>query len=300
MSIVVVGSVAFDSVKTPYGEVRGALGGSANYFSIAASYFSSVRMVGVVGEDFPQDHLDFLRSKDICTRGIYKAIGKTFSWEGKYEADLANATTLATYLNVFESFKPDLPEDYRGSNYVFLANIDPDLQRQVLKQVEKPKVIACDTMNFWIEGKNDSLKLTLEKVDILFVNEAEIRSLTKEYNLLRAVKEICKMGPSIVVVKRGEHGALLYCDQHIFAIPAYPLETVKDPTGAGDSFAGGFMGYLAKSDDPFNHVVLRKAMMYGTVMAAFNVEDFSFKQLKNLEWPLIEKRYQDFLRMISL
>ena len=299
MSIVVVGTTAFDSVRTPYGAAEKVLGGSANYFSMAASFFTPIKMVSVIGEDFPENHLEYLASRNVCTKGIAKLLGKTFHWKGQYERDLSEAETLETHLNVLEQFKPALPNEYRKCEYVFLANIDPDLQQQVLEQMESPKVVACDTMNFWISLKKDALIQTLKRIDIFLLNEAEARQLSGESNLIRAAKKIHAHGPRIIIIKRGEHGALLYNEGRIFVLSAFPLETVQDPTGAGDTFAGGFMGYLAKSQNELDDTTLRKAIVYGTVMASFNVEDFSFNRLKTLDWGLIEQRYRSLLNALS-
>jgi len=239
MSLLVVGSVAFDSVKTPFGKADDVLGGSATYFSTAASYFTDVSVVAVVGSDFPEKHLTFLKSRKIDIEGIEQTEGKTFRWKGEYGYDLNEARTLDTQLNVFQSFKPKLPESYKNKNVVFLANIDPDLQREVLEQVEKPSLVACDTMNFWIEGKKDSLLKTLKMVDILLINDGEARELSGEPNLVKAASIIHSMGPKTLIIKQGEYGALMFKDGKIFSAPAYPLESVFDPTGAGDSFAGG-------------------------------------------------------------
>ncbi len=300
MSIVVVGTTAFDSVRTPYGAAEKVLGGSANYFSMAASFFTPVKMVSVIGEDFPKDHLEYLNNRNVCTKGIAKLSGRTFHWKGQYERDLSEAETLETHLNVLEQFKPALPQEYRKCEYVFLANIDPELQQQVLAQIESPKVVACDTMNFWISLKKEALIETLKSIDIFLLNEAEARQLSGESNLIRAAKKIhTRGGPRIIIIKRGEHGALLYNEGRIFVLSAFPLETVQDPTGAGDTFAGGFMGYLAKSQNELDDTTLRKAIVYGTVMASFNVEDFSFNRLKTLDWGLIEQRYRSLLNALS-
>ena len=300
MSIVVVGSVAFDSVKTPYGQVEKALGGSANHFSMSARFFSDVKMVGVIGEDFPDEHLSYLTDQKVCTRGIQKIPGKTFYWKGAYQDDLSEAQTLSTHLNVLAEFNPVLPKDYTQVDALFLANFDPDLQLKVLNQVKNPKIIACDTMNFWIEGKLEALKKVLQRVDLLTINEGEARLLSGEKNLIRAVKKIERMGPHIIIVKRGEYGAMLYNQGRFYVVPAYPLDTLKDPTGAGDSFAGGFMGYLDKSGDPTNEQNLRQAMLYGTVMASYNIQDFSFNRLKEISWNDIDRRYSDLQKVITL
>ncbi len=296
MSILVVGSVALDSVETPFGRVEDALGGSGTYFSIAASYFSPIKLVAVIGEDFPEKHIKMLKKHCIDLEGLKKVHGKTFRWKGKYAYDLNKAETLDTQLNVFAHFKPEIPEGYRNCEYVFLGNIDPELQLEVLKQVKKPLIVACDTMNFWIERKKKELKKTLKFVDILMINEAEVRQLANETNLIKATRAIMSWGPRALVVKRGEYGALFFSKNHIFSAPAYPLETVYDPTGAGDSFAGGFMGYLAdcKSTHTMN---LRRAIIFGSVMASFNVEDFSLNRLSKLNWKVIKNRFQQFKKL---
>ena len=291
MSILVVGSVAFDSIKTPFGEVDEALGGSACYFSTSASFFTDVNLVAVVGDDFPQEHLDFLASRNVDLSGLQKARGETFRWAGRYDYDLNEAHTLATHLNVFESFSPELPEHYRSAEFVFLANIDPELQLKVLEQVENPRLIACDTMNFWIQGKREELIKTLEKVDILIINEAEVRQLADEPNLLKAAQTVRGFGPQTLVVKRGEYGVLMFAEGSIFSAPAYPLEEVFDPTGAGDTFAGGFVGYLAATRN-LEERNLRKAIVYGTVMASFTVEKFSLDRLREIDHQEIADRYK--------
>lgn len=293
MKLLVVGSVALDSVKTPFGEAEEVLGGSATYFSTSASYFTDVSLVAVVGEDFPDKHLDFLKMKRIDTRGLERKTGRTFRWTGSYGYDLNEASTLKTELNVFESFRPSIPEGYRAAEVVFLANIDPDLQRDVLGQVERPALVAADTMNFWIDGKRDSLIETLGQVDVLLLNDAEARQLTDEPNLVKAARKISSYGPKTVVVKRGEYGVLMFNGGSTFAAPAYPLEDVFDPTGAGDTFAGGFMGYLANTLD-FSEPVMRRAIVMGSVMASFAVEDFSLNRIRNLDYGEIETRYREF------
>lgn len=296
MSLLVVGSVAFDAVKTPFGEVDEALGGSATYFSTASSYFTDVAVVAVVGSDFPEKHLTSLKSHGIDIEGIERKEGKTFRWKGEYGYELNEAKTLDTQLNVFESFKPNLPESYRNRKVVFLANIDPDLQRDVLSQVKEPALVACDTMNFWISGKKDSLIKTLKSVNILLINDGEARQLANEPNLVKAAGIIMKMGPTTLVIKRGEYGALMFTGKEIFAAPAYPLEAVFDPTGAGDSFAGGFMGYLTNTMN-FEPANIRKAIIFGSVMASFNVESFSLDRLKTLDYKEIEARFREFKRL---
>ena len=293
MSLLVVGSVAFDSVKTPFGEVDEVLGGSATYFSTAASYFTDVAVVAVVGDDFPDKHLKFLKSRNIDIEGIEKREGKTFRWKGEYGYELNEAQTLDTQLNVFQSFKPNLPESYKEKKIVFLANIDPDLQRDVLEQVNNPSLIACDTMNFWIEGKRESLLKTLSLVDILLINDGEARELSNEPNLVKAARKIHSYGPKTLIIKRGEYGALMFKDNKIFSAPAYPLETIFDPTGAGDSFAGGFMGYLANTMN-FDESNIRRAIIFGSVMASFNVESFSLDRLRSLDYEEVKNRFTEF------
>lgn len=296
MNILVVGSVAFDSVETPFGKADNVLGGSATYFSTAASYFSDVKLVAVVGEDFPDEHIDFLKSKGVDVGGLKRAAGKTFRWQGRYDYDLNEAHTLATHLNVFEKFKPEIPSDHRKSPYVFLANIDPEIQWDALLQVEKPKFVACDTMNFWIEGKPDALKKLLSKVDLFVLNEGEAREFAKEPNLVKAAKRILSYGPKTLIIKRGEYGALMFNGSSVFSAPAYPLESIFDPTGAGDSFAGGLMGYLANTDNTTESNI-RQAIIFGSVMASFNVEDFSLNRMKTLTSKEIHERYKEFKRL---
>ena len=293
MGLLVVGSVAFDSVKTPFGQAEDVLGGSATYFSVAASFFTEISLVAVVGDDFHEEHVKFLKSRKIDLAGMERAPGKTFRWKGEYGFQLNEAKTLDTQLNVFQKFWPKIPESYKNSEIVFLANIDPDLQREVLQQVRKPKLIACDTMNFWIEGKRGSLIETLKLADILIINDGEARELSREPNLVKAARVIRAMGPKTLIIKRGEYGSLLFSKDSIFHAPAYPLESVFDPTGAGDSFAGGFMGYLAKTGK-FDDVNVRKAIIFGSALASFNVEDFSLNRFRTLKVSQIEKRYREF------
>ncbi|MBI5189731.1 MAG: sugar kinase [Nitrospirae bacterium] len=296
MSLLVVGSVAFDSVKTPFGVAEDVLGGSATYFSTAASYFTDVKLVAVVGDDFPEKHVSFLKSRKVDVEGLQRTAGKTFRWKGEYGYDLNEAKTLETHLNVFEGFKPEVPESYKKPDVLFLANIDPVLQREVLHQVERPKLVACDTMNFWIGGKRAELVRTLAEVDILLINEGEARELAGEPNLVKAAKAIQGMGPSTLVIKRGEYGALLFGTDYVFSAPAYPLESVFDPTGAGDSFAGGFVGYLDNMHN-FDEKSLKQAIIFGSVMASFNVEDFSLNRMKSLDYKEIESRYREFRKL---
>lgn len=296
MSILVVGSVAFDSVETPFGCVENVLGGSATYFSTSASFFTDVNLVAVVGEDFPQEHIDFLRARNIDLRGLSRESGKTFHWKGKYGYDLNEAQTLETHLNVFERFRPCIPEEYRDTEFLILANIDPDLQMEVLNQVTRPRVVACDTMNFWISSKPDSLRKVIERVDFFIINEGEARQISGEANLVKAARVLLDLGVKNLIVKRGEYGVLMFTKESIFAAPAYPLEEVFDPTGAGDTFAGGFMGYLANTGN-VSEEGIRQAIIFGSVMASFNVEDFSLNRLKSLQYSEIESRYRSFKAM---
>lgn len=279
MSIVVVGSIAFDTIKTPHGSRERSLGGAANYFAMAAKFFTSVKMVGVVGEDYPTHHMDYLRAHNVDVQGITVSAGKSFHWQGEYTHDFAYAKTISTELNVFEHFCPSLPDQYRDSPVVFLANIDPELQAHVLKQMTGPKIKALDSMNFWIARKNAELKKVISMIDILFINDAEIRELTGEHNIIKAVKGAFSLGAKIVVIKRGEHGALLATDNFFAFVPAFPVEHVVDPTGAGDAFAGGFLGYLASRKDS-SLPSLKQALLAGTAMSSFAIEQFSFDRLK--------------------
>src|SRR5262245_32549510 len=249
MSILVVGSVAYDTVETPFGRAERVLGGSASFFAVAASFFAPVNPVGVVGSDFGEEQLRAFRVRPIDLSGLERMDGATFHWQGRYSYDLNSRDTICTDLNVFEFFKPRIPAQYRSSSHVFLGNIDPVLQRDVLEQVERPRVVACDTMNFWISGKPAELRRTLERVDILLINDAEARQLSGEWNIVKAARAIRAMGPRTLVLKKGEHGVLMFSDAGSFAAPAYPLEEVFDPTGAGDTFAGGFLGYLAQTGE---------------------------------------------------
>ena len=297
MSLLVVGSVAFDALESPYGKVERTVGGAATYFAVAASFFAPVSLVGIVGDDFTQEDEKIFHGRHIDTDGLERATGKTFFWAGRYSQNLNERVTLGTELNVFAEFKPRLPEKYRASKYVFLANIAPDLQRDVLHQVKKrPKLAALDTMNYWIERSNAELRETLKHVDILVINDSETREISNEHNLLRAAKHIFKMGPSTLVVKRGEHGAMMVDKRGVFCVPAFPLEEPHDPTGAGDSFAGGFMGYLAgcgsKSD-----ASLRRAMVYGSVLGSFTVEKFGLDRLRHLKRSEIHARARHFAKL---
>lgn len=297
MSLLVVGSVAFDALESPYGKVDRALGGAATYFAVAASFFTHVNLVGIVGDDFTEVDAQIFRGRTIDIEGLERATGKTFFWAGRYSENLNERVTLTTELNVFAAFKPKLPEKYRKSKYVFLANIAPDLQRDVLQQVKvRPKLAALDTMNYWIERTNAELRETLKHVDILMINDSETRELSNEHNLLRAAKHIFKMGPTTLVVKRGEYGAMMVDKNGVFCVPAFPLEEPHDPTGAGDSFAGGFMGYLAGCGGK-NDAELRRAMVYGSVMGSFAVEKFGLDRLRHLKRAEIHGRARHFAKL---
>lgn len=298
MSILVVGSLAYDTIETPWGKMDDALGGSALYFSAAASHFSPVNVVGVVGSDFDSSKISFLKKRGVNFDGLYVESGDTFRWGGRYHEDLNQRDTLFTYLNVFERFQPKIPEHYRKAEYVFLANIDPELQLQVLEQIEQPKLTVLDTMNFWISGKRQLLDEVIKKCDILIVNDQEVRELTQKPNLIKATRLLAEKGPDTIIVKKGEHGCMMYHSDSFFFAPAFPLEKVIDPTGAGDSFAGGFLGYVA-SQDKVDENTLRKGVSYGSIIASFNVEDFSFDKLEDLNKEELEDRVQKFRQLTS-
>ena len=295
MSVLVVGSVALDTIATPFGSVQEVVGGSATYISAAASYFvSPVRLVGVVGGDFPPKGLAFLEERGIDLEGLEViADGKTFRWSGRYHYDLNMRDTLATDLNVFEKFDPKIPERHRKIRSVCLGNIDPVLQRRVLQQMEGPRIVVCDTMNYWIEGKREELEKTLTMINILILNDSEARLLSKEPNLIKGAKVIRSMGPTVVIIKKGEHGALLLTDSMVFSAPAYPMENIFDPTGAGDSFAGGFIGWLARTED-MSEENLKRAVIYGSTLASFCVEKFGVAGLADLTYLRIQDRFREF------
>ena len=296
MSLLVVGSVALDTVSTPFGRADDALGGSATFFSAAASLFAPVQLVGVVGDDYPLDALDFLAERGVDLDGLERARGESFRWAGEYSFDLNSRETLETRLGVFADFQPKIPEGFRDAEWVFLGNIDPVLQLDVLNQIHRPRLVACDTMNFWIEGKRAELMELLARVDLLLVNDGEARQLSGDHNLARAARWIHERGPRYVVIKKGEHGAILFTPHSVFFAPGYPLDEVFDPTGAGDAFAGGFMGHLARcggTDD----ADLRRAMIYGSVMGSFAVEKFSVERFKDLAPEEIEDRVRAFREM---
>jgi sugar/nucleoside kinase (ribokinase family) len=296
MSILVVGSVAFDTIETPNGRADEVLGGSAAYFAVAASYFAPVKLVAVVGDDFPAHERAFLASRDIDLTGLTVAKGRTFRWTGRYHEDMNVRDTLDLQLNVFSDFSPVLPASFRDASLVFLANINPGLQASVLDQLTRPRLIACDTISHWIEGARSELEALLKKVDMFVINDEEARLLSGERNVVRAARKILEMGPRTLLIKRGEYGVLLFSPNSVFAVPAYPLEEVFDPTGAGDSFAGGFLGYLAYINN-LSEANLRKAIVYGSVVASFVVEDFSLRRLQTLTRDDIERRYRQFVSL---
>ncbi|OGQ23594.1 MAG: sugar kinase [Deltaproteobacteria bacterium RIFCSPLOWO2_02_FULL_44_10] len=295
MSILVVGSVAYDDLETPSGKRDRVLGGAASHFSTSASFFSPVSLVAVVGGDFDERHISFFQKRGIDISGLQMIPeGKTFHWTGHYLNDINHAETLETRLGVFEYFRPQLTEQHRSIPFVFLANIHPELQLSVLEQVKAPKLVAMDTMNFWITSTRDQLQKVIERVDILFVNDNEAKMLTGEKNVTKAASQMMGWGPKVIVVKRGEHGALLFGQDFVFSAPGMPLAHIVDPTGAGDSFAGGFIGYLAKSQSALDEAHLRRAAICGSVMASFQVEDFSLDRMRTLTAMDIERRYRDF------
>lgn len=296
MSILVVGSVAYDTVETPFGRAEKVLGGSASFFSVAAAFFAPVNLVAVVGDDFSAAAMAAFEGRPIDLEGLERTAGKTFHWQGKYSYDLNSRETVCTDLNVFEFFKPRIPDRYRRSEHVFLGNIDPVLQRQVLDQVERPRLVACDTMNFWISGKPEEVRRTLAAVDVLLINDAEARQLSGEWNVVKAARAIRALGPHTLVIKKGEHGVLMFSEEGSFAAPAYPLEEVFDPTGAGDTFAGGFLGYLAGAPK-VDEAALRRAVVMGSTLASFCVEAFSLDRLLTLSRPEIDARYRLFKRL---
>ncbi len=306
MAILVVGSVAFDTIQSPFGKVEKILGGAATYFSLAASYFTEVRVVAVVGDDFTRQHEEVLRKRGICLEGLQRAAGKTFHWGGEYGENVNEAKTHFTELNVFEKFQPQIPAAYVESEFLFLANIDPVLQAQVRRQVKQARLVGGDTMNYWINQKRPELLETIQLMDVLLINDTEAKMLAGESNLLRAANQVLAMGPKALVIKHGEYGATIFFGDHMFGVgrhpfraPALPLSEVRDPTGAGDSFAGGFMGYIA-SQAELNREVLKRAMFYGGVMGSFAVERFGPERLQDLSREEIEARFQIFRELTHL
>src|SRR3954467_6469270 len=299
MSVLVVGSVALDSVETPFGKADNVLGGSGTFFSASASHLAPVQLVGVIGNDYPIDTLKkAFASRPIDLAGLETADGASFRCRARYRHDLNMAETLETHLGVFSNFRPKIPEQFRRAPFVFLGNIDPRLQLDVLTQVERPKLVACDTMNFWIESRRPELLELLSRVDLITLNEGEARQLTEKYNLIKAARWIMDRGPKLVIVKKGEHGAFMFSEREIFFAPAYPLEDVFDPTGAGDSFAGGLMGYLARHDD-LSERGLRRAVVYGSAMGSFAVEKFSIERLLEVGAEDVDARVREFHRLVA-
>lgn len=297
MSILVLGTVALDNVKTPYGQRKKLLGGSAAHFSMASRLFTQVDLVAVVGEDFPQQHINFLQKKGINLTSLIRLSGKTFQWSGEYKGDLNTAITLSTELGVLSTFKPQISDKQKDIKYIFLANVDPDIQRHLLTHLHRPKLVALDSMNYWINTKRKSLLSLLKRVDIYVANDQEARALAQEHNLIKAAKRLRSFGPEMVLIKKGEHGVLFYSDKFIFSLPAYPADKVVDPTGAGDTFAGGFMGYLAKSK-VINSQNIKKALAYGTVAASFNIEGFGLQKTAQLKMSDLEKRLVKFKKHV--
>jgi len=298
MSVLVVGSVALDSVETPFGKADDVLGGSANFFSASASLLTKVSVVGVIGSDYPVAKLEPLKKRGVDYSGLEKAEGQSFRWRGRYRHDLNSAETLETHLGVFSHFSPKIPDKLRDSPFVFLANIDPRLQLDVLEQVKKPKLVACDTMNFWIQSRRPDLLNLLSRVDLVTLNDAEARQLTEKFNLVQAAQWIMARGPRHVIIKKGEHGAFMFTQNSIFFAPAFPLESVFDPTGAGDSFAGGFIGYLSATGD-LSEANMRRAVIYGSVMGSFAVEKFSIERLLTVTRAEIDQRVRDMRRLVT-
>lgn len=296
--VLVVGSVALDSVETPFGRADDVLGGSGTFFSSSASHFAPVQLVGVVGDDYPVEKLQVLAERGVDLAGVERAPGSSFRWRGRYRHDLNSAETLETHLGVFSHFHPKIPEQFRRAPFVFLANIDPRLQLQVLEQVEKPKLVACDTMNFWIESRRPELIELLKHVDLITLNDGEARQLTEHTNLVHAARWILDRGPTHVLIKKGEHGAFMFTRESVFFAPAYPLESVFDPTGAGDSFAGGFIGYLASTGD-LSDRSMRRAVVVGSAMGSFAVEKFSNTRLLEVTRADIDARVQEFRQLVA-
>ena len=291
MSVLVVGTIALDSIKTPFGEKKEILGGSGVYSAVAASFFTDIELIGPVGNDFPPEHLDFLHSRKIGTAALQKIDGPTFRWGGFYEYDMNQAHTLETKLNVLTKFDPEVPEKLRNAPYVFLANIDPSLQLKVISQLKKPKLLIADTMNFWIESKRDVLHEVIKKVDFMIMNDAEIRQFMETPNIPVAARRLLELGCRGVIVKKGEHGALVFTRDSHFSAPSFPQELLRDPTGAGDSFGGAFIGYLARTDDRSDENI-RRAAIVGSVMASFNIEDFSLERMRRLKKKEIAERFE--------
>jgi sugar/nucleoside kinase (ribokinase family) len=298
MSLVIVGTFNLDTIETPQERRERIVGGSGTYCCLAASFYTAPGIVGVVGEDFPRDTLELFKARGIDTEGLLVKPGKTFFWEGRYEDDPNKRTTIATEVNILKGFRPQVPEHYTDADILFLANIDPDLQEDILVQMKKPRLVAMDTMNYWIQTRSESLLNVLKKVDVFFANDEEVRMLTDELNLITAGRRLLEKGPSLMVIKKGEHGALLLTEDFIFVVPAYPSETVVDPTGAGDSFGGGFLGHLDKTES-YSEVDIRRAAVYGSVLASFTIEKFGIDRLRTLTWNEIDRRFAEFQELVS-
>ena len=292
IKVIICGTIGLDDIKTPFGEIKNALGGSATYASIAASCFVEVGMVSIAGKDLPSEHVEMLKNRKIDCDGV-EFSGKNFRWSGEYHFDMNEAKTIKTELNSLLELKANLPENYKKKEFIFLANVDPELQIRVLDQITKPKLVVMDTMNFWIESKRERLLEAIKRVDVLMINDGEARELFNTVNLFDAAKKALTLGPKQVIIKKGEHGALLFSKNTVFNAPGYPLEVIKDPTGCGDCFAGGFIGYLAATDD-ISESNMRKAVVYGSAIASFNAEDFSVNKVKKISREDIEKRYNEF------
>ncbi|MEK7450196.1 MAG: PfkB family carbohydrate kinase [Planctomycetota bacterium] len=299
MSLLVVGSIAFDTVETPFGKAERILGGSAVYFSYSASFFHKVNLVGVVGEDFHPEELSFFKARQIDLAGLKTEPGKTFCWHGRYHGDMGRAETVAVHLNTFGTFQPRIPEAYKKSDYVFLANGNPKLQKSVLEQIKRPKLVVCDTMDYWIKNEKKALLDLIGRIDGLIMNNDEVRELTGMYHLIAAAREILKWGPKLLIVKKGEHGALLITKKDFFTVPGYPVEVVRDPTGAGDSFAGGMMGYLA-GNKQLSFKTFKKSLLYGNVIASFAIEDFGLERLKRTRDQEVQNRYKKLVQMMTI
>lgn len=298
--ILVVGSLAYDTISTPSGKAERLLGGSANYFSVASALFATTRVIGVVGQDYQDSDMKLLSDRGVDISGMVRVPGKTFHWEGQYKDDMNEAHTIETALNVFEHFDPKLGDVHKKCQVLFLANIAPGLQLSVLEQVEKPMLIAMDTMNLWIDIQRDALLKVIERVDLLSINETESKMLTRESNAVSAAKEILKMGPKAVIIKRGEYGFIMASSEGFFSLPAFPTTNVVDPTGAGDTFAGGVIGYLAKTGKPLSVPVLKRACVYGTCLASLTIQDFGLNRLKSVTIAELENRYQEYLKIVSI
>lgn len=298
MSLVIVGSLAFDTIETPYGRREGVVGGSATYCALAASYFTRPRLVGVVGEDFPTSVIELFHQRKIDLTGLEKRKGRTFHWEGRYGHDPNHRLTIKLELNVFQDFRPVLPDKYRQAEIIFLANIDPDIQEEILHQVKRPRLVAMDTIDHWIKTKREALLRVLQRVNIFLANDEEAKLLTGEVNLIRAGRKIQEFGPELVVIKKGEHGALVFGPDWIFGVLAHPCEEVVDPTGAGDCFAGGFLGYLDRFRQ-LNPRAVKRAAVYGSVMASFAIEDFGIERLKALDSETIKRRFLEFKKLVT-